>query len=84
MKREDRERRNLNQRRSRAWRRRLRPPGRCAACGTDFRGKRKDAKYCSGACRQRAHRLAVSESVRGAPPQQNAVAGVSVVHGVMG
>jgi hypothetical protein len=51
-----RERDNKLQRARRAWRRRLSPPGRCAACGTAFKGKRKDAKYCSAACRQRAHR----------------------------
>jgi hypothetical protein len=30
----------------------------CAACGKVFRGKRKDARFCSAACRQRAHRKA--------------------------
>jgi hypothetical protein len=30
----------------------------CSACGKVFRGKRKDARYCSAACRQRAHRKA--------------------------
>jgi hypothetical protein len=29
---------------------------RCIACGTAFKGKRKDAQHCSAACRQRAHR----------------------------
>jgi hypothetical protein len=57
-----RERDNNLQRARRAWRRHLRPPGRCAACGTAFKGKRKDARYCSAACRQRAHRLAVVEA----------------------
>jgi hypothetical protein len=47
---------NELQRARRAWRRQLRPPGRCAVCGTAFKGKRKDAQYCSAACRQRAHR----------------------------
>jgi hypothetical protein len=28
----------------------------CAACGKDLRGRRKDARYCSEACRQRGHR----------------------------
>lgn len=32
----------------------------CAICGNEFRGKRKDARYCSPACRQRAHRKAVT------------------------
>jgi hypothetical protein len=54
--REARERDNAKQRARRAWRRHLRPPGRCAVCGTAFKGKRKDAQYCSAACRQRAHR----------------------------
>jgi hypothetical protein len=54
--REERERDNAQQRERRARRRRLRPPGRCAVCGTAFKGKRKDAQYCSAACRQRAHR----------------------------
>jgi hypothetical protein len=37
----------------RRWRR---PPKLCAACGAKVEGKRLDAKYCSAACRQRAHR----------------------------
>jgi hypothetical protein len=32
---------------------------RCAACGTEFGGKRKDARFCSATCRQRAHRTAL-------------------------
>ena len=41
----------------------------CAACGKEFRGKRKDARFCSGACRQRAHRTpeAALMSARSAP-----------------
>ncbi len=34
----------------------------CAACGKEFRGKRKDARFCSNACRQRAHRLSANRS----------------------
>jgi hypothetical protein len=30
---------------------------RCAGCGAKFNGKRKDARFCSDACRQRAHRM---------------------------
>jgi hypothetical protein len=29
---------------------------RCAACGSKFKANRVDARYCSGACRTRAHR----------------------------
>jgi hypothetical protein len=32
------------------------PPTLCAACGEKFKDKRKDAKFCSNACGQRAHR----------------------------
>ena len=34
------------------------PPTSCAACGMRFKGKRKDARFCTAACRQRAHRTA--------------------------
>ncbi len=30
--------------------------GTCPVCGTTFEGRRPDARYCSSACRQRAHR----------------------------
>jgi hypothetical protein len=39
-------------------RERLRAPTICATCGTDFKRKRKDARFCSDACRQKAHRKA--------------------------
>ena len=29
----------------------------CAECGASFRTRRADARFCSGACRQRTHRL---------------------------
>jgi hypothetical protein len=32
------------------------PPTICATCGVGFKGKRKDARFCSANCRQRAHR----------------------------
>jgi hypothetical protein len=32
------------------------PPARCAGCRREFRAPRKDAKFCSSACKQRAHR----------------------------
>ena len=35
---------------------RARPPTICATCGEKFKGKRTDARFCSDACRQRAHR----------------------------
>jgi hypothetical protein len=35
-----------------------RPPRRCEACGAQFKRTRTDARYCSDACRQRAHRKA--------------------------
>jgi hypothetical protein len=34
-----------------------------AACGQPVQGKRKDARFCSAACRQRAHRIALCESL---------------------
>jgi hypothetical protein len=34
-------------------------PSTCPACGEQFRPPRKDARYCSPACRQRAHRARV-------------------------
>ena len=42
-------------------------PAPCAACGNEVRGKRKDARFCSGACRQRAHRKAVTDKNKVAP-----------------
>jgi hypothetical protein len=42
-------------------RERRRPPTTCAACGVQFKGKRKDARFCSDKCRQKAHRKAVTE-----------------------
>jgi hypothetical protein len=32
----------------------------CASCGKAIEGKRRDARYCSNACRQRAHRKTAS------------------------
>jgi hypothetical protein len=59
---EERQRDNAKQRKWYAERKerreRLKPPMICATCGTKFQGKRKDARYCSGACRQKAHRKA--------------------------
>jgi hypothetical protein len=45
-----------NRKARRQWRLRA-----CAACGKEFQGKRKDARYCSDACRQRAHRKIVTD-----------------------
>ena len=36
------------------------PASACAACGEKFKGKRKDARFCSDTCRQRAHRQPVT------------------------
>jgi hypothetical protein len=38
------------------------PPVVCQQCGTEFKGKRKGAKYCSAACRQSAYRANVTDS----------------------
>ena len=50
------------QRVSRVRRRLLRPAATCQACGTKFIPAKAHAKFCSGACRQRAHRLRVSSA----------------------
>jgi hypothetical protein len=34
----------------------------CVVCGTKFEGKRTDARYCSEACRQKAHRKRVTDN----------------------
>jgi hypothetical protein len=39
----------------------LRPATTCPACKAPFKSKRKDAVYCSAACRQRAHRDRVTD-----------------------
>lgn len=58
--RDKRERRNSKQREWYARRKSIRrwktPPAICAMCSEQFKGKRKDAKYCSARCRQKAHR----------------------------
>jgi hypothetical protein len=33
----------------------------CPVCKAEFRSKRKDARYCSAACRQHAHRIRVTD-----------------------
>src|SRR5215472_9456852 len=33
------------------------PPVRCECCRREFQAARKDAKFCSAACKQRAHRM---------------------------
>lgn len=62
--RRERERRNLRQRQRYARRKSLRryrtPPTVCAGCGKQFNPGRKDARFCSNACRQRAHRERVT------------------------
>jgi hypothetical protein len=37
------------------------PPTTCPICGTQFKGRRKDARFCSDRCRQRAHRQPVKD-----------------------
>jgi hypothetical protein len=44
-----------------ARRARWKRPALCAACGNEIKGKRKDARFCAAACRQRAHRKAVTD-----------------------
>jgi hypothetical protein len=44
-------------------------PWKCATCGDKFKPKRTDARYCSAACRQKAHRERVTEK----PPATCAV-----------
>jgi hypothetical protein len=39
-----------------ARRARWKRPTPCASCGKEVKGKREDARFCSAACRQRAHR----------------------------
>ena len=61
---ERRARANARQRERRARRKSWRRPATCASCGAEFTGRRKDARYCSPACRQRAHRHAVTDTKR--------------------
>jgi hypothetical protein len=56
----ERDRESANRRARRAERRAART-ARSAACGTKFKGKRKDARYCSDACRQQGHRNSVTD-----------------------
>jgi hypothetical protein len=58
----ERERAQRQERRKR--KRAMRPPVKCAACGVEFKGKRKDAKFCSATCRQAAHRSRVTDKGR--------------------
>jgi predicted nucleic acid-binding Zn ribbon protein len=37
----------------------------CSVCGKEFEPKRTDAKYCSAACKQRAHRARQGEKALG-------------------
>jgi hypothetical protein len=46
---------------------RYRPQRRCEVCGVEFKRTRADARYCSGTCRQRAFRKAVTDKSRTAP-----------------
>jgi hypothetical protein len=68
-----RERRNHRQRERYRLRKSLRkfrkPTIVCGACGEEFKPCRKDARFCSGACRQKAHRHRVTASQASAAPQ---------------
>jgi hypothetical protein len=33
-------------------------PRACLVCGTSLEGRRREARYCSGACRREANRIA--------------------------
>jgi hypothetical protein len=59
----EREARNSVDRRRRAKRRELRPLSTCE-CGERFKPSRRDAIFCSSACRQRAHRRRVTDNNR--------------------
>jgi hypothetical protein len=41
---------------------------RCKTCGTPFTTTRSDARFCSNACRQKAHRRSRSRLALPAPP----------------
>jgi hypothetical protein len=49
-----------------------RPPASCCQCGRAMRSRRKDAKFCSSACRQAAH---TSRCMRRPPPVGDAARG---------
>jgi hypothetical protein len=54
---------NRRQRERYARRRKRRAAAKdCAGCGAPFTSKRRDARYCSVACRQRAHRGCVTDT----------------------
>jgi hypothetical protein len=40
----------------------------CPICGTQFKGRRKDARFCSDRYRQRAHRQSVTDKKNYAAP----------------
>jgi hypothetical protein len=52
---------NERQRELRKWRKSLKRPKACAACEQSFKPERKDSKFCSQACRQRAYRQRVTD-----------------------
>ena len=58
----EREKQRAQYRRHKERRDRLRKPTPCQSCGAEFKGKRKDARFCSAACRQKAHRVTHKES----------------------
>ena len=52
----EREQRKRYQQRARERREWRKPKLTCPTCGTQFKGRRKDVKFCSPKCRQKAHR----------------------------
>jgi hypothetical protein len=66
----------LQQRKRRARRKAMRPPATCTTCHTKFKGKRRDARFCSDACRQKAHRVTTNRPfLDGALPTCDSVEG---------
>jgi hypothetical protein len=61
--------------------RRFQMPPKLCACGLDIKSKRKDARFCSAKCRQKAHReLSRIKEVSAATPQKGVTAGASWCH----
>jgi hypothetical protein len=56
--------RQLKRRRQLRADRRLARTGKCAVCGEWFKGRRRDALFCSDACRQQAHRKPSQDAER--------------------
>jgi hypothetical protein len=69
----------------RKWRAKLKLVNRiaCGMCAVVFQPKRKDAKFCSNACRQKAHRKTsfapVANCASDAPKRAPVVTGATIV-----